>query len=111
METWTAAEQSLIAIIMATETMHDPDCRGCRSCDDSNRESCHRLCTRSEAIRRMRRRTQNGAYVARNEDKRIYTRELKRWCQATLNARRADLGLPPVSRNIALNTQTMQETL
>lgn len=94
MNEWTDVEQQQIAQIMVTETMHDAECRGCRSCDDhSTRESCHMLCSRSEAIRRMRRRTKNGAYVVRDEDRRIYARELKRWPKAVLTALCFELGL------------------
>jgi hypothetical protein len=91
---WTAEEESLIARIMVTETMHDPECQGCTSCDDfSKLESCHRLCSRLEAIRRMRRRTVNGEYVVRAADRKIYDRELKRWPGASLTARSIALGL------------------
>jgi hypothetical protein len=95
METdWNELEQSIIGRIMVTETMHDAECRGCRSCDDvSTRESCHRLCNRQEALRRMRRRTVNGAYVVRDADRRIYERELKRWPKSLLATRRIELGL------------------
>lgn len=91
---WTDQEDSTIARIMVTETAHDPACQGCTSCDDfSNRESCHRLCCRLEAIRRMRRRTVNGVYVVRPADRKIYDRELKRWPKSVLKARRIELGL------------------
>lgn len=91
---WTQQEQRTIAQIMATETMHDPACDGCTSCDDvSKRESCHRLCSRLEAIRRMCRRTVNGEYVVRATDRKVYDRELKRWPKSALTARRIELGL------------------
>jgi hypothetical protein len=95
---WTQQEQQVIAQIMASETAHDPECRGCRSCDDvSKRESCHRLCSRSEAIRRMQRRTKNGDYIVREADRLIYKRELERWPKPTLVARRIELGLEAAS--------------
>jgi hypothetical protein len=95
---WTEAEQHTIAHIMATETMHDPECRGCVSCDDvSKRQSCHRLCTGQEAMRRMRRRTVNGAYVVREADRRIYARELKRWPKSVIAAHVNSLGLAVAS--------------
>lgn len=91
---WTPAEEATIARIMVSETMHNSDCHGCKSCDDvSKRESCHRLCSRPEAIRRMRRRTVNGVYLVRPTDQRIYARELKRWPKSSLKARRIELGL------------------
>ena len=92
METWTDAEEKTIAQIMVTETMHDPDCHGCRSCDDvSTRESCHRLCSRTEAIRRLCRRTVNGVYVVREADRKIYAQELKRWPKGVLKTLRIAL--------------------
>jgi hypothetical protein len=92
MGTWNVDEENLIADIMVTETMHDPDCRGCMSCDDINTDpSCHVLCSRSEAIRRMRRRLKDGVYVVRNADAKIYKRELKRWPKSFLTALRASL--------------------
>lgn len=87
-------EEALIASIMLTETQHDPLCVGCRSCDDTPRESCHQLCSRSEAIRRLARRTLNGTYTVRATDRKIYERELKRWPQATLQARADELRFP-----------------
>lgn len=93
METWSPEEEKQIARVMATETMHDPACQGCRSCDDvSTRESCHRLCSRSEAIRRMRPRTANGVYVVRDADRRIYARELRRWPKGVLTTLRIEAG-------------------
>lgn len=50
---WTEAEEKIVAHIMATETMHDPD----NSTGDVRIQ-----CTRSEALRRMRRRTRAGQY-------------------------------------------------
>jgi hypothetical protein len=95
---WNEDEERSIAHIMTTETMHDSECHGCRSCDDvSTRESCHQLCSRPEAIRRMRRRTVNGVYVVRDADRRIYQRELKRWPQSLLATRRIELGLDVVA--------------
>jgi hypothetical protein len=88
---WTEQEEEQIVAIMATETMHDSECRGCKSCDDSKRESCHQLCNRAEAIRRMRRRTVDGIYIVRDADRRIYARELKRWSKTFLAARANEL--------------------
>jgi hypothetical protein len=79
---------------MCTETMHDPNCQGCRACDDfSTRESCHRLCDRPRAIQRLRRRTVEGTqtYVVRDADLRVYARELKRWPKTFLKNRRQSL--------------------
>jgi len=53
METWTEAEEKIIAQIMASETMHDPE----------NATGDIRIqCTRSEALRRLQRRKVCGAY-------------------------------------------------
>jgi hypothetical protein len=52
---WTIDEELTISGIMGTETMHDPE----------NSSGGRRIqCTRIEAIRRMRRRTVAGTYVA-----------------------------------------------
>jgi hypothetical protein len=84
-------------VIMCTETQHDPNCEGCKSCDDSSRESCHRLCSRSEAIRRMRRCSETGTYVVLEKDQKIYARELKRWSTEVIAARCQQLGYKPPS--------------
>lgn len=95
METnWTSQEEATIAHIMLTETQHDPECEGCKSCDDTPKESCHRLCDRQEAIRRMTRRTETGRYKVSSYDSAIYARELKRWPKAVLQQRAIELGLP-----------------
>lgn len=95
---WSQQEQRIVAQIMVSETMHDPECRGCGSCDDaSTRESCHRLCSRSEAIRRMQRRTKNGAYLVRESERLIYKRELRRWPKSVLASRRIEFGLAAAS--------------
>jgi hypothetical protein len=50
---WTAEEESIVARIMATETMHDPE----------NYSSDRRIaCTRPEALRRLQRRKVGGVY-------------------------------------------------
>jgi hypothetical protein len=50
---WTAEEEAIVARIMATETMHDPE----------NYSSDRRIaCTRPEALRRLQRRKVGGIY-------------------------------------------------
>lgn len=50
---WTPQEEQIITHIMATETMHDPE----------NTTGDRRIeCNRSEAIRRMCGRTEDGIY-------------------------------------------------
>lgn len=91
---WSPEEEALIVSIMCTETMHDPNCQGCTSCDDfSTRESCHRLCDRPRAIQRMRRRTSQGtqSYAVCDTDRRIYARELKRWSKTFLSNRKRSI--------------------
>jgi hypothetical protein len=52
---WTIDEELTIGGIMGAETMHDPE----------NTTGDRRIsCTRIEGIRRLRRRTKAGAYVA-----------------------------------------------
>jgi hypothetical protein len=52
---WTIDEELTISGIMESETMHDPE----------NSSGDRRIqCTRIEAVRRMRRRTVAGTYVA-----------------------------------------------
>jgi hypothetical protein len=55
METWTDAEEKIIAQIMASETMHDP----------ANTTGEIRIqCTRAEAVRRLQRRKAGAVYQA-----------------------------------------------
>jgi hypothetical protein len=50
---WTEAEETIIARIAATETMHDPE----------NTTGDRRItCSHPEALRRLRRRTKAGVY-------------------------------------------------
>jgi hypothetical protein len=52
---WTPAEEAIVARIMATETMHDPE----------NYTGDRRIaCTRPEALRRLQRRKARGIYRA-----------------------------------------------
>jgi hypothetical protein len=55
MNSWTPAEENIIAQIAEIETMHDPLAQA----------SDRRIqCSRIEALRRMRRRTRDGRYRA-----------------------------------------------
>ena len=52
---WTPEEEAIVARIMATETMHDPE----------NYTGDRRIaCTRAEALRRLQRRKVGGIYRA-----------------------------------------------
>lgn len=109
---WTEEERT-ISQIMVTETMHNPECRGCVSCDDfSTRESCHRLCDRPRAIQRMRRRTSMSTqpYAVRSTDRRIYARELKRWPKTVLEARSIELRLGATSPSARQSRGKVEES-
>ena len=55
MEPWTTEEEKIIAQIMASETMHDPE---------NHKGDIRIQCNRMEALRRLQRRKVNGVYRA-----------------------------------------------
>jgi len=55
METWTVEEEQIIARIMSSETMHEPE---------NHKGDIRIQCNRMEAIRRLQRRKVNGVYRA-----------------------------------------------